>query len=115
MINIAEQAAQTAISTVVSCSFSLFVFYYLRRYLDKKTGEEENTKKEREEQRIQRAIVEAERRRAAGRLFFWLYKAVTKPPPNGELEEAMNNYNRVEEKQKSLEQKIIADHDVGSG
>jgi hypothetical protein len=39
---------------------------------------------------------------------FWLYKAVTKPPPNGELEEAMKKFNIAEEEQKTLEREIMA-------
>lgn len=103
-----EQIGSAAISSIISLSFSMFIFYYLRRYLDHKIDEEERQKKEREQQQKQRVIAEAKRRHAAGRLLFWLYKAVTKPPPNGELEEAMKKFNIAEEEQKTLEREIIA-------
>lgn len=107
-----QQIAQALISTGISCFFTMFVFYYLRRYFDKKSEEEEARKKEREEQRKQRAIIEAERCQKAGRYFFWLYKGVTKPPPNGDLEEAKRAYEEVEARAKQLEQAMIADIDI---
>lgn len=103
-----EQIGSAAISSIISLLFSMFIFYYLRRYLDHKIDEEEKRKQEREQQQKQRVIAEAKRRHAAGRILFWLYKAVTKPPPNGELDEAMRKYTIAEEEQKTLEREILA-------
>jgi|GEM_PF-2478767 len=102
---------QTAICTVLNGLFSVVLIHYLQRYLDKKADDEEKKKNDLDEQRKQRAIAEADRRHAAGRLLFWLYKGVTKPPPNGDLEEAMKNFDAAEARQKALEQAIIADVD----
>lgn len=56
---------------------------------------------------------EHQRRHTAGRLLFWLYKGVTKPPPNGELEEAMEAYQAAERAQKELEREILAEAETG--
>jgi phosphate/sulfate permease len=46
-----EQIGSAAISSIISLSFSMFIFYYLRRYLDHKIDEEERQKKERSNSR----------------------------------------------------------------
>ena len=97
-----------AVSTLVSGIISGIALKYITRYFDKKLQAEEEQAKELEKQRHDRAVAEANRRRAAGRLFFWLHHAITKPPPNGELEEAMENYQKAEEAQKQVEQDILA-------
>jgi phosphate/sulfate permease len=112
MNEFAKQALQTAISTIISGGISMFLLYYLRRYIDKKSDDEEAERTARDEQRKQRAIAEAERRQKAGRLFFWLYLGIKKPPANGELDAAMKEYEEAEQKQKALERAMIADFDI---
>lgn len=97
-----------AISAVISGLISGVALKYITRYFDKKLEAEEAEAKKAEKQRHDRAVAEANRRRAAGRMFFWLHHAVTKPPPNGELDEAMENYQKAEEAQKAIEQDILA-------
>ena len=97
-----------AISAVISGLISGVALKYITRYFDKKLEAEEAEAAKAEKQRHDRAVAEANRRRAAGRLFFWLHHAVTKPPPNGELDEAMENYKKAEEAQKAVEQDILA-------
>lgn len=101
--------------TVVSLLFSGLLLYYLRKYIDAKLAAEEQRRKEDYKIRRQRSELEQKRRRAAGRVLFWLHHAVTKPPPNGELEEAWDTYQQVEEAQKALDQQILADYETGGG
>lgn len=98
---------------VVSMFVSGLMLYYLRRYIDAKLAAEEQRRKEDHEIRRQRSELEQKRRRAAGRVLFWLHHAVTKPPPNGELEEAWEAYQQAEEAQKALDQQILADYETG--
>jgi len=56
------------------------MFYYLKRYIDKRITAEEKEASERAEIRTRRLAVEHKLRHAYGSLFFWLHKAVTKPP-----------------------------------
>jgi len=84
------------------------MFYYLKRYIDKRITAEEKEASERAEIRTRRLAVEHKLRHAYGSLFFWLHKAVTKPPPNGELEEAMRLLQDAEAENKALDQEIIS-------
>ena len=103
-----EPIINVAVSAGVSGLVSGVALKYITRYFDKKLEAEEARKKEVEKQQHARTVAEANRRRAAGRLFFWLHHAIVKPPPNGELEKAMENYSRAEDAQKALEQEILA-------
>lgn len=98
---------------VVSVIVSGLVLYYLRRYIDDKLKAEEKKREHDLQVRQERSELEQKRRRAAGRVFFWLHHAVTKPPPNGELEEAWAHYQEIEEAQKALDQKILAEYETG--
>ena len=97
------------IPAVVSLLINGVGLHYLTRYIDKKAEAEEEERKRLEKQRHDRTVAEAKRRRAAGRLFFWLHRAVVKHEANGELEAAFEAYNKAEEEQKALEQEILAD------
>ena len=101
--------------TVVSLLFSGLLLYYLRKYIDVKLAAEEKRRQEDHKIRRQRSELEQRRRRAAGRVLFWLHHAVTKPPPNGELEAAWETYQAAEEAQKALDQQILADYETGGG
>jgi mannitol-specific phosphotransferase system IIBC component len=106
-----DAIANIAVSALVSGLVSGVALKYITRYFDKKLEAEEQRRKKLEQQRHDRTVAEANRRRAAGRLFFWLHHAITKPPANGELEDAMKNYTAAEEAQKALEQDILASYE----
>lgn len=107
-------ATQTIISAIIALLINGMALYFIERYFDKRAAAEESLAQKRDEQRKERIMAESERRHAEGRLFFWLYKGVTKPPPNGELDAAMQDYEDVENKQRTIEQAIIADFDKNS-
>lgn len=109
-----ETIINVAVSAAVSGLISGVALKYVTRYFDKKLEAEEARKKQAEKHRHDRTVAEANRRRAAGRLFFWLHHAIVKPPPNGELEEAMENYVKAENAQKDLEQEILASLEEGT-
>lgn len=98
---------------VVSALVSGFVLYFIRRYIDRKLEEEEAHRKNETQLRTQRSQLEQRRRRALGRLLFWLHRGVTYPPPNGELEKAMGEFEAVEDEIKALDQKILAEFEIG--
>ena len=98
---------------VVSFLLSGFVLYYIRKYIDRKLEEEESHRRKETQFRTQRSQLEQKRRRALGRLLFWLHRAVTHPPPNGELEKAMGEFEAVEDELKALDQKILAEFEIG--
>ena len=108
-----ESIGNVAVSAIVSALISGVALKYVTRYFDKKLAAEEEQRKKAEKHRHDRAVAEAARRRAAGRLFFWLHHAIVKPPANGELDKAMENYNKAEEAQKALEQDILASIEEG--
>lgn len=102
-------------STLVSVILSGVVLYYIRRYIDKKLVKAEAKQQERLLVRKRRSEAEQRRRRAEGRLLFWMHHALVKPPPNGELEAAWEDYQEAEEAQKEIERAILAEYETGGG
>lgn len=100
---------------LVSLLVSGLLLYYIRSYIDHKLVEEEKQRAEEMATRIQRSQLEMRRRRALGRLMFWMHRAIVQPPANGELAEAMEAFQEVEEDQKALDQKILAKFENGGG
>lgn len=100
---------------VMSAVISGVLLYYLRSYIDHKLEEEEEQHREETQLRTKRSQLEQQRRRALGRLLFWLHRGLTQPPPNGELEKAMGEFETVENELKALDQKILAEFEIGGG
>lgn len=100
---------------LVSALISGLALHYLKRYFDKKLVKAEKRQQERLMTRKRRSEAEQRRRRAEGRLLFWLHHAVTKPPPNGELEDAWEEFQNAEEAQKEIERSILAEYETGGG
>lgn len=100
---------------MVSLLISGLFLYYLRTYIDHKLKEDEERRKKETQLRTRRSQLEQQRRRALGRLLFWLHRGVTHPPPNGELEKAMGEFETVEDELKALDQKILAEFEIGGG
>ena len=76
---------------------------YLKRYLDRRLEQGEQEAQQRQEHRQRRQL-----HHAYGRCIFWLNHAVTKPPPNGELAQAMEELTQAEEAKKKLDREILA-------
>ena len=93
---------------VVSVVVSGIVLYYIRSYIDHKLKEEEEIQDQLKKVRVQRTELEMQRRQALGRVLYWMHRGLTKPPPNGELQEAMEAFSDVEKRQKELERKLLA-------
>ena len=100
---------------LVSALISGLLIHYLKRYFDKRLEGAERRQKTKLEIKRKRSEAEQRRRRAEGRLLFWLHHAVTKPPPNGELEAAWEDYQEAEEAQKEIERSILAEYETGGG
>lgn len=94
--------------TLISFMISGLILYYLRKYIDHKLEEEDKRQEKALKLKVQRSQLEMQRRQALGKVLFWLHRGLTKPPPNGELEEAMENFGEIERQQRELEQKLLA-------
>lgn len=107
-----EAVKQAVVSVVVSALISGIGVFYLQRYLDAKHRESEQRAADRREARRRADLLEAKRRRAAGRLFFWLHFGLTRgaEAANGDLESAWKDYTAAEEEQKLFEQEQLAEH-----
>ena len=107
-----ETIQQAALSAAVSALVSGVGVFYLQRYLDTKRRESAERAAIRRTERRKADMLESRRRRAAGRMFFWLHDAVVKgvEHANGDLAKAMADYNKVEEEQKLFEQELLAEH-----
>ncbi len=103
---------EAATSALISALISGVGVFYLQRYLDSKRAESEAEAAKRRAERRKADVLESRRRRAAGRMFFWLHYAVVRGPEaaNGDLEKAFADYNEVEEEQKAFEQELLAAH-----
>ena len=99
-------------SGLVSALISGIGIYYLHVYLDGKRKESEQAAAQRRSERRKSDVLESQRRRATGRMFFWLHDAIVKgrEHANGDLERAYEDYNEAEEKQKCFEQELLAEH-----
>ena len=84
------------------------MFYYLKKYIDKRISDEETAANERAKIRTRRLAAENKIRHASGRALFWMYKAIVSPPPDGELEKALQVLQEAEAESKQLDQEIIA-------
>ena len=107
-----ETLKTALVSALVSALISGVGIYYLHAYLDGKRRESEQAAAQRRAERRKADVLESQRRRATGRMFFWLYDAVVKGKDhaNGDLERAYEDYNRIEEEQKRFEQEMLAEH-----
>ena len=108
-------AANAVPGALISFLISGLLLHYLKRYIDKILVSAEAKQQERLKIRKRRSEAEQRRRRAEGRLLFWLHHAVTKPPPNGELEDAWEEFQNAEEAQKEIERAILAEYETGGG
>ena len=97
---------------LVSFLISGLALHYLKRYFDKKLVSAEAKQQERLKIRKQRSEAEQRRRRAEGRLLFWMHHAIVKPPANGELEKAWEDYQEAEDAQKEIERSILAEYET---
>ena len=109
MIDVLKSAL---VSGLVSALISGIGIYYLHVYLDGKRKESEQAAAQRRAERRKADVLESQRRRATGRMFFWLHDAVVKGKDhaNGDLEKAFDDNNRIEEEQKRFEQELLAEH-----
>lgn len=109
---ILEAIKQAAVSAMVSALISGVGVFYLQRYLIDKHRESERKAAERREARRRADLLEAKRRRAAGRLLFWMHFGITrgKEAANGDLERAWQDYTAAEDAQKQFEQEQLAEH-----
>lgn len=85
------------------------MFFFLRRYIEKKLTVSEEEEKKRKALRVRRMRIEDELHHAYGRLFFWLYRAITTGQHNGELKEAFKTLEDAEAKKKDFDREIIAE------
>ena len=108
MDNFLAACAAALPGAVISFVISGLVLYYLRKYIDHKMEEEDRRQEKALKLKAQRSQLEMQRRQALGKVLFWLHRGLTKPPPNGELEEAMENFGTIEKQQHELEQKMLA-------
>lgn len=109
---ILEAIKQAAVSAAVSALISGIGVYYLQRYLNDKHRESQQQAAERRAARRKADLLEAKRRRAAGRLLFWLHFGIVRgaEAANGDLEAAWKDYTAAEDAQKQFEQEQLAEH-----
>lgn len=107
-----ELIKSAAVSALVAGLITGIGVHYLQSYLDAKRKESEEKAAKRRQARHQADVLEAKRKRAEGRLFFWMYDAIVKgvDHANGDLHKAFSDYNAVDEEQKAFDQEQLAYH-----
>ena len=103
-----EKVGEVFVSALVSGTITGVGFKYLTRYIDHKMEQKEEEEQRAKKQRHDQYVAEAKLRHASGRLFFWIVHAIQKPPANGELEKAFQDYTAAEEEQKALDRETLA-------
>jgi len=88
------------------------VFYYMRRFIDKRLSGREQEDAKRREQRARRLIVEDQLEHATGRLLYYIHRAIVTGQHNGELEAAWEDYQAAEQRSKELDREILVDNQI---
>lgn len=88
------------------------VFAYMRRFIDKRLEQREAENQKQKEQHLRRLTIEEEWRHAAGRLFFFIHKAIVTGQHNGDLEAAWERFQLAEDKKKALDREIIVENEI---
>ena len=103
---------EALVSAVVSVLISGVGVFCLQRYIDTKRRESEERAAQRRKERRKADLLESKRRRATGRMFFWMHYALVRgvEVANGDLEKAFSDYNAAEEEQKAFEAELLAAH-----
>ncbi|MBO5610552.1 MAG: hypothetical protein J5929_09340 [Eubacterium sp.] len=101
------------LAIVGGSGFVGILFYFIRRYIEKRLGEKEDEDKKKREQRLKRIKAEDELMHCQGRLFFWMHKAIVTGEHNGDLEEAFEAYQDAEKVRKDLDREILAENELG--
>lgn len=107
-----EALQEALVSAIVSGLISGVGVFCLQRYIDAKHRESKERAAQRRKERRKADLLESKRRRATGRLFFWMHYALVKgaEQANGDLEKAFRDYNIAEEEQKAFEAELLAAH-----
>lgn len=107
-----ETIQQAALSASVSALISGIGVWLLQKYIETKRRESEERATQRRKERRKADLLETKRRRATGRMFFWMHYALVHgvERANGDLEKAFSDYNSAEEEQKAFEAELIAAH-----
>jgi len=87
-------------------------FLFVRRYIEKRLEEKEQVDKNRILQRKKRLEAEDRLQHGAGRLFFWMHKAIVTGEHNGDLEAAFNEYQAAERELKDLNREIVVENEM---
>lgn len=106
-------AASVILSAVIGGSGIVGLgFAYIRRAVDKKLKEHEAEETRRRAVRLHRLMVEDEWNHAAGRLFFFVHKAIVTGHHNGDLEAAFSDFQDAEVKKKELDRRILVESEL---
>ncbi len=87
------------------------LFWYLQRYLDKRLKISDDERRSRLEKQISSLKIENKIRHAYGRMFFWLYKAITTGEHNGDLKKAFEELEAAEQEQKEYDYQVLAEQE----
>lgn len=101
------------ISAIVGGSgFTGIAFLFMRRYIEKKLDAKDQEEEKRKKQKLRRMTVEDKMQHCTGRLLFWMHKAIVDGTHNGDLEDAFEKYQKVEEEKKNLDREIISEQEI---
>ncbi len=82
------------------------------KYIDRKIAKAEEEKKRKERFLQRKSIASSNVRAAQGKVIYWVVRGLKHPPPNGELDAAMEEYKRAEDEYKAINQQILAEFEV---
>lgn len=108
-----DSILSTIVLAVVGGSgFVGLVFFFVRRYIEKKITDHEVCEKRHRDQQFRRLKLQDSMERAKADLFFWVYRAISTGQHNGELEEAWNKYMEIVEEKREFEREIIMENQM---
>lgn len=112
-----EQEVHIVVTAILSAivgggGLTGLAFSFMRRYIEKKLSASEEKRKSEIRNRVERIKINDELQHCQGRLLFWMHKAIITGEHNGDLENAMEMYQKAEETKRDLDRQIIANEEI---
>lgn len=112
-MNIEDVVAIIVSAAIGGAGFTGIVFYFLKRYLERRLTAMETAKQKQKDQRLRRLVLQDEIQHATGRVLFWLVRFADTGDHNGELHGSFDVLQEAEGKLKQLDREVLAENETG--
>lgn len=101
---------ETIVTAIVGSGGVMGIFFFVfRRWIEKTLNASEEKRKKLHEYQVKKNELSDKKSQCYGRLFFWIYRAITTGNHNGELEKAFDDLQEVEKEMDEFERRRLAE------